>query len=332
MMFEDATFDVSRRDFLTATAVSATAAVAATALTDAAAASTPKMEELKKVLEFKNPKWNRDSYAKLQGNLDEKSERYGYFRGEVLGVRDGEAVRPILGFEGFSVARLQRAEDGSWKKMLREVGYYKDLATDKILDTWTNPYTNETVKVVHIANDPFNYIISENYPDPPNKGGFNTGPKPPKRPLLLNWRLVNEDLVTLSNAMHLYYKSPLQPDKWPRESPGTHVRASEMYRYNIKASDLADPNKTGIDATGVWNRITPWLPWMLMDGAPGHVFYAANMASSDDISIVPPDLIEYATRVQPQYLSAPKEYIASSESSLELYAKQQTPAPRKAGT
>ena len=41
-----------------------------------------------------------------------------------------------------------------------------------------------TVRVVDVANDPFNYVISEYFPDPPNYGGLNTE-KPPKRPLLM---------------------------------------------------------------------------------------------------------------------------------------------------
>ena len=30
-----------------------------------------------------------------------------------------------------------------------------------MIDQWTNPYTEEVVDVVHVANDPFNYTISE---------------------------------------------------------------------------------------------------------------------------------------------------------------------------
>ncbi len=320
---------VHRRHMLAGLSALGAAAVAAPAQAKATA-KRPTLDELKKTLDFKNPKWNRDAYAKLNGNLDQKSERFGWYSGVVLGVRDGEAVREILGFEGFSVSRLERAEDGSWKKMLREVGYYKDPKTNEILSTWLNPYTNETVPVVHIANDPYNYIIGENYPDPPNKGGFNTV-KPPKRPLLLPWHLANDKLLTLATDIHLYYKSPLQPDQWPRESAGQMVRASEMYRFSIDPAEMADPKRTVVHATGVWNRITPWLPWMLMGQTPGHVIYAANMASSDTIDIVPENILEHTRKTQPKYLSAPTSYIASSESSLELYAKQQKPAPVKGG-
>jgi hypothetical protein len=65
--------------------------------------------------------------------------------------------------------------------MLREIVFYRDIKTGEILKTWHNPYTDRTVDVVPIANDPFNYTISEFYPDPPSYGGLNAV-KPPKRP------------------------------------------------------------------------------------------------------------------------------------------------------
>ena len=42
-----------------------------------------------------------------------------------------------------------------------EIVFYRDLETGKILETWRNPYTNEDVRVVPIANDPFNFTISQ---------------------------------------------------------------------------------------------------------------------------------------------------------------------------
>jgi hypothetical protein len=276
-------------------------------------------------LRFRDPAWNRDTYAKLQGSLDFEQQKVGWYSGVVLGVRDGEPVRELFGMEGFSVCRLKRLEDGSWRKLLREVGFYRDLKTGQLMDTWENVYTGETVKVVPIANDPFNFTISDHFPPPPSYGGLNPA-EAPKIPFILPWREMG-DTVLLATDIHLFYPSALQPDKWPRESPGAMSRVSEMFRYVIPRASLADDSRKSIQYHGTWNRVTPWLPWMLMDQAPGHVLYVCDMGGFDSFDKIPRDVIERAERMDPKWLVAPREDYGPSLSSLENYALTEQPAP-----
>ena len=65
---------------------------------------------------------------------------------------DGSKARPLVsnlnkknlelcGFEGFSVTRLLRNEDGSYRKLLREVGFYGDtidIVSDHIVEAARN--------------------------------------------------------------------------------------------------------------------------------------------------------------------------------------------------
>jgi hypothetical protein len=279
-------------------------------------------------IDFADPKWNRDAYARMQSNLDYNKVKIGWYKGVVLGVRDGERVRELFGFEGFSTNRMLQLPDGSWRKLLRETVFYRDMKTGKILDTYKNPYTDEEVKVVNVFNDPFNLTISEYYPDPPNYGGLNAE-KPPKRPFLLPWSEKGDKLL-LTTDIHLYYRNALQPDKWPRESAGENVRVSEMFRYVIDRDDMANPKNNFVHYHGTWNRITPWLPWMLMGQAPGHCLYVGNMGGSDDWSYVPQDLVDWCkANGQAKYLEAPWEDYGPSLSSIENYAREQTPAPVK---
>ncbi len=129
-------------------------------------------------------------------------------------------LRPHPGQPGFrqGVVRLVDNGDRFDQKLLREVVFYKDLATGEILETFLNPYTSEEVRVVPVTNDPFNLVIEKYYP--------NT--------------------VVLETDIHLFYPSALQPDKWPRESAGKNVRVSEMLRYVIRREDLENPAKTSV--------------------------------------------------------------------------------------
>jgi hypothetical protein len=278
-------------------------------------------------IDFKDPKWNRDTYARLDADLNPAKEKCGWLKGKAYGVRDNEKVRPLFGVEGFSFVRTKRLEDGSWRRMLREIVFYRDLHTGKILDTWHNPYTNEDVKVVPIANDPFNFTIGEFYPDPPSYGGLNHD-KPPKRPYLLDWSHGPDDTLILDTGIDLLYPNALQPDKWPRESSGVMNRVSEHFLYTVKRQDVENPALTSLPLVGAWARITPWLPWMLMGQAPGNISYMTTFATlPGGEKELPADLVAAARAMDEKWLHAPTEDYGPSLSSLENYARQHSPAP-----
>ena len=308
-------------------ALGAAGALSAATLTACSKASIAQAQPVKKplALGYEDPKWNRDAYARIVGNLDFTKEKIGWYRGKVLGVVPGKKNIDICGFEGFSVARLLPLEDGSYRKVLREVGFYRSLETGKILNSMTNPYTGETVRVVPIANDPFNFTVSEYARSAPKYGGLNTE-DPQEVPFLLNWREM-DDMVLMSRDIHLFYPSALNPDKWPRETPGPMTQVTEAFNYFFDRDQLGDPENTSVSFTGTWTRITPWLPWMLMDQAPGHCVYICDQGGCDHWDYIPQDIIDAATAIDPKYLSAPTSDYGPSLSSLEHYAREQTPAP-----
>lgn len=291
----------------------------------ATAAEAPEATSPVAPLEFDNPVWNRDKFARLQGNVDSSQQKWGWYGGRVMGVRPNEPLRHVCDFEGFSVARLLPLGDGNYRKVLREVGFYLNKDTGEIMETFDNPYTGERNNVVPIANDPFNLTIEAFWPDPPSYGGLNQD-KPPRRPLLLNWREFG-DRILLHTDINLFYPSALQPDEWPRESPGVMTRASEFFSYNISKADMMNPELTTIEHMGVWNRVTPWFPWMLMDQAPGHMVYVCDYAGRKTAEGIPQKILDAARELDPKYLEAPYEDYGPSLSSLETYKITETPAP-----
>jgi hypothetical protein len=322
---------LNRRHLLTA-AAGVAAGIAATSTPAEAATTSPRKryrwsnEQLR--AKFKDPVWNRETKARLEGDTAPGKFVHGYVTGTVLGVRDNERVAPLFGFEVFSGIRVIKQPNGDYQRLCRELIFYKDYATGQLMDEWTNPYTGERVKVVDVANDPFNYVISDHFPDPPNYGGLNTE-KPPRRPLLLDWNIIDDDTVTLTTDIHLYYKNALDPAKWPRESAGPMNRVSELFRYVIRREDVENDTLTHLPHTGVWNRITPWLPWMLMGQTPGHIVYAGTFSSVKSIDKVPANVAQRVKERWPLYMAAPDKWVDPSLSSLENYARTQTPAPLK---
>jgi hypothetical protein len=281
-------------------------------------------------LDFKNPIWNRDTWARLQGNVDPEKEKIANYSGVVLGVQDGAKATELVGFEGFACTRLLPQEDGSYRRLNKETIFYRDLRTGELLDEWTNPWTGEKTNVVHVANDPFNYNISEWLILAPEDFNTKDGkkPEPRKFPLLFPWKKISDKYLTLATDMHLYYPNPLQPDKWQRESSGAMAQVSEMFRYFVPIEDVLDETKTTIHCNLSWSRITPWLPWMLLGQQSGHCLYIGAVTTADTVAeIVPQDMIDYCEKHWPHMLYAPKEDYGPSHSSLEYYGREQEPAP-----
>jgi hypothetical protein len=235
-----------------------------------------------------------------------------------------------MGTSGFGVIRLAPGPDGSIRRMCREIIVYTDLRSGEVLDEWKNPLTNETVKAVHVDNDPFNYLIEEYFPAPPKFGGLNQGPPPPRIPFIMPW-YQHGGWADMEIHIHLAYPNALQPDKWPRESSGPIVQVSEMFAHHVKVEDLQNPKLTTLDYTGTWNRITPWLPWMLMGQRPGFCQYACFMGTTKNLDeVLSRPVLDYATKNFPKYFDAPTEWTEDrSLSSLEHYALRQKPAPVK---
>jgi hypothetical protein len=306
--------------------VPAAANAAAKAKAGAKPKGKPPIDFVTKI-DFKDPKWTRDTYARLDANVEPGKEKVGWIRGKIFGVRDNEAVRPLMNVEGFSVVRTNRLPDGSWRRLLREIVFYRDINTNEILKFWDNPYTGERVKVVPIANDPFNFTISEFVPEPPSYGGLQKVKREPK-PFLQDWQWGPEGTMILNTGIDMIYPNALQPDKWPRESSGPMNRVSEQFIYVVKKEDVENPYMTHIPHTGSWSRITPWLPWMLMGQAPGHMSYFTHFSTiPDGIAGLPKDLVAAARAMDEKWLHSPETDYGPSLSSLENYAREQKPAP-----
>lgn len=282
-------------------------------------------------IDFKDPKWTRDTYARIDADIDPTKEKCGWLKGKAYGVRPNEKVRPLFGVEGFSFVKTKRLEDGSFRRMLREIVFYRDLETGKIIDNWNNPYTGETVKVVPIANDPFNFTISEFVPQAPSYGGLQTEKRAPE-PFLQDWEYGPNGSMILHTGIDMQYPNALQPDKWVRESSGAMNRVSEHFIYVVQKADVENPHLTHIPHIGAWSRITPWLPWMLMGQADGHVSYFTHFQTiPDGIKGLPADIVAAARARDEKWLHAPTEDYGPSLSSLENYSREQKPAPVPAG-
>jgi hypothetical protein len=283
-------------------------------------------------IDLTTPRGNVLAGVRMDANLDESKQKWGSVSGVVTGVRDGEAVRDLFGFEVVSVARAWKQPEGDYRVLHRESILYTDLASGDILTEWHNPYIDERVQVVDVINDPWNHHFSEMVRRKgPDYGGLNKQPDPPPVPFSMGFFEAGNGMVQNRIHINLYYKAAMQPDKWPRESAGPMNRVSEFFTNAVKLEDLQNPDKTSVLSTGSWVRITPWLPWMLMGQAPGHIHYHSTVQSFDSLAGFKPKVLAHMEKHHPEMLEAPPQsaWFKPNLSSLEVYARDQKPAPPK---
>ena len=280
-------------------------------------------------LDLTTGRGNQLAYARIQGDLNFGKQKYFWFRGYVMAVEPNKKIVDLMGAAGFGAIRLAEGANGAIRRMCREIIVYTDLKTGEVLDEWRNPLSGETVTAVHVANDPFNYMIEDHFPAPPKFGGLNQE-APPRIPFILPWYQFGDQLA-MEVHIHLAYPSALQPDKWPRESAGPIAQVSEFFTHDISVADMQNEKKTALHYRGVWNRTTPWLPWMLMGMRPGHVQYACFQGTTDNLEqYLSRQVLDYAHKNYDRYFQAPTEWTEGpSLSSLEDYARTQKPAHLK---
>lgn len=341
MSTEPASHDPTRRAFFeTASGLGAALALGGVAAAPTLAATSKGLAGKSKYgkgpalegpyLDLRTGKGNQLAYARLQGDLDWGKQKYFWFKGYTYAVQPGKKIVDLCGASGFGAIRFEPLPDGGIRRMCREVIVYTDLKSGEVLEDWKNPLTGETVRAVHVDNDPFNYLIEDHFPTPPSFGGLNKDTPPPKIPFVLPW-YQHGDMLEMEIHIHLAYPSALQPDKWPRESAGPIAQVSEFFAHHVKAEDMQNPKLTTLDYTGTWNRITPWLPWMLMGQAPGQCQYACFMGTTKDLEqVLERPVLDYCHKNFEKYFEAPKVWSDDrSLSSLEHYATRAKPAPVK---
>ncbi len=196
------------------------------------------------------------AFVKTRAALD-GSDVVTRFSGEVLAMMPGGRWHFLFGLDGYNVARAVEADDG-YDLLTREAVFYLEPRTREVLRTWDNPFTGETVDVIHIWNDPV------------NQRWRPTGPRGP-------WRVPTREMgddVLFTLEVPLAYPSPLPRAQFPDNSQDDLYSAVEMFGFSTTRTELLDDTPSA-RAQVSWSRIAPWLPFMRMADRPGALVYHA---------------------------------------------------------
>lgn len=215
-----------------------------------------------------------------------------WWHGRAYSRRQGERDLHLFNVEGMNTRQCNTVSDPEkgegYKLVSREILLYKDPKTDEVLATWDNPWTGETVDVLHVANDPVNFT------------SYKIGRD--GKPASFRGTVLGDRWWT-TNTVPLWYPNVLASE-YQKEIGGTY-HATEMFNFMGDMDSLLDTDTTTAEAQVGWVRMSDWLPWMMMNGRDGVIYMhtaGIKLDSWDDLSETLKN--EIATHY-PEYTSPP---------------------------
>ncbi len=286
-----------------------------------ARAATPDASLTGPYVDLTTPEGNVLAYARIQGNIDPSATSYSWYTGRVTGVRPGEAARDLMNIIGMGAVRMLPLDGGEGFHMLRkELGFFIDRDSGQVLEEWRNPYLDEAVEVVHLANPAINAKIQ---PYRQRQGLYEEIDGGKGTPFVLPWQLIGGRAMVEQHA-NLWVKNPMDPKVWRRESAGANIRISDSNTFNVAIADLQDPELKKVPSFGNWTHQRPWQPWMLMGQQPGFIQYTCFTGSAASLDDMPAQIVALAQARFPDFLVAPTE-VSPPESSLARYMRTRKP-------
>lgn len=245
--------------------------------------------------------------------LEEGKPVYGMWEGRMYSRIPGEKDRHIFNVVGINVRQCDCVEDkvkgAGFRSVGREIMMYLDPKTNEILDTWENPFTGETVDVLHVANDPVSlrsYIYEKN-----DKGEDRA---------TFSFRQYGDVAVT-SYEYPLFYDNPLAGDY--QNAVGGTYHAMEIFNTYYNFEEITNPKIKDLKTSSIsWSRISQWLPWMGMGSKQGIMIVNSTGESVLDKDKIWPKIQTILEERYPLYMNPPaKDDKRPNETSWTVYKK-----------
>ena len=240
-----------------------------------------------------------------------------WWHGKAYSRRQGERDRLLFHVEGMNIRTCSSVDDPEkgpgYKLVSRVLLLYKDPETGDVLSTWDNPWTGETVDVLHVANDPVNFTAY--------KIGRDGKPSTFSGDFLGNrwWQ---------TNTFPLWYPNPLAGD-YQQEIGGTY-HATEMFNFMGDVESLLDPDTSTADVQVGWVRMSDWLPWMMMNGREGVIYMHTAGRKLDSFDQLSDTMKAEIAEHYPEYDSPPPLDDARRNETSWIYYKKIRDGERQA--
>ncbi len=218
--------------------------------------------------------------------------------GTVFAFANGQEPRKLFAITGTNVARCVR-HAGAWWLTSRELMIYRDPDSGALLDRWTNPWTGETVPVVHVANR----LVQR-----------ELGPVP---------LAISDGVASLAIDVVVAYPNPLAADPATRAfDAAPSYRAAELFTLSADAAAALDPAVATVPAMSlVWTRTVTCIHGNHAPMRDGYLVYSARGRKLGGGEALPALLARVIDERAPLFRHAPPCVVAGhSETSWTYFA------------
>ena len=231
-------------------------------------------------------------------STDTRVPQYYFWTGAVFARRAGEPDRLLFNVQGVNPRACRLVEDAArggtgYQAAARELMLYLDPATNEVLSTWRNPWTDESVAVIQMENDPASMREARFALDPAGKpvGGR------------MQWEDMGQAYMA-TRTSSFFRDSPLGGDY--QEFVGGKYQVMETSTFTISKRDVA-AFRAGVPLpyTANWVRLSGWLPWMKMGGREGQIVLITKGRSTMKFAELPEPLRATLTARYPRMRETP---------------------------
>lgn len=290
-----------------------------------------------RVLDFDDPRDNLYAFGKIWGGYDEPV--LSGYHGLMYARIGAQRLIPLFGYTGTGCMQSKIDDEGNVWIRGKETGFFTDLATGDILETWKNPWTGKTVEVFNFYNPAMGGRLTAEMPrfamgaarDQPTL--MNDGTQRAVAgtvPFLLPFETYGDDLLLAWDYAH-EYTNPVTPERWPEASTGPRISPSEHFTFCMSLTEMRDRSVPSSRFMAGFSRLGQWWPWMRMGGHElaetgvvfGRMFSHKGLKGAGDI---PPKVLSYIEKHAPEYLTVPDHWPnANPHGTWEAFAREVPP-------
>ena len=252
-----------------------------------------KTKTIAPLLDLNNPDDALKADRKVGSSAKDGEECVYYWEGNVYTRIAGERDRLLFHYWGMNIRTSKSFQDSvkgyGYRQVSRELLIYLDPKTREVVKTWKNPWTNEEVEVIHIANDPVNQGM--------NWAKGERG----------NYKFRGQELegkFMQTAEIPLFYENPLAGDY--QEYIGGTYHAMEIFNFIVDKDELLDATKDVAYPVIAWSRVSKFLPWMKMGDKQGYmIFSGTGKKLKGGFDAIPDGLKKEIASNYPTYNHAP---------------------------
>lgn len=228
-----------------------------------------------------------EQFVKVRCSTDGRTHYFEATGAMYAQPMDNDEPLHLFDFLGVDISRCIKDEASSrWTLVSRKITLYLDRETGKILKSWQNPWTGETLNVLHRSYDYQEFQI-------PQK--------------LIAYIAAGISYISLDFNAKLPNQLANNP-KYADYSPEEYLRASDSYKFIFPTKMLDDGEVSPSENRSValsYYRMGPWEPWMKMKGKPGFLVLNYTGSKTDLFEELDPTIKAIIQERMPLFREAP---------------------------